>query len=199
MVVSYTVITAPCDGYVGRKDIHVGLLVQPGQLMVKIVDDANVWIIADYRETQMQHIAVGSEVKISADALPDAEFTGHVEPVRRTLKKMPSWKSVGMTLKRSLGIAYDLLATCDKVAECLTLKKSICKKGEEMSQTGTLDNAWILIDGERISSFGTMDGCPKDEADEVIDAERGMVLPTFCDSHTHIVFACTREAIERSL
>ena len=149
--------------------------------MVKIVDDANVWIIADYRETQMQHIAVGSEVKISADALPDAEFTGHVEPVRRTLKKMPSWKSVGMTLKRSLGIAYDLLATCDKVAECLTLKKSICKNGEEMSQTGT------------------MDGCPKDETDEVIDAERGMVLPTFCDSHTHIVFACTREAIERSL
>ena len=104
-----------------------------------------------------------------------------------------------MTLKRSLGIAYDLLATCDKVAECLTLKKSICKNGEEMSQTGTLDNAWILIDGERISSFGTMDGRPKDEADEVIDAEGGMVLPTFCDSHTHIVFACTREAIERSL
>ena len=75
MVVSYTVITAPCDGYVGRKDIQVGQLVQPGQLMGKIVDDANVWIIADYRETQMQHIAVGSEVKISADALPDAEFT----------------------------------------------------------------------------------------------------------------------------
>ena len=98
-----------------------------------------------------------------------------------------------------ISIAYDLLATCEKVAECLTLKKSICKKGEEMSQTGTLDNAWILIDGERISSFGTMDGCPKDEADEVIDAEGGMVLPTFCDSHTHIVFACTREAIERSL
>ena len=73
------------------------------------------------------------------------------------------------------------------------------KNGEEMSQTGTLDNAWILIDGERISSFGTMDGRPKDEADEVIDAEGGMVLPTFCDSHTHIVFACTREAIERSL
>ena len=73
------------------------------------------------------------------------------------------------------------------------VEESILRKnGEEMSQTGTLD-------GERISSFGTMDGCPKDEADEVIDAERGMVLPTFCDSHTHIVFACTRETIERSL
>lgn len=78
---SYTIITAPCDGYAGRKDIHVGQLVQPGQLLVKVVDDANVWIMADYRETQLKHIAVGSEVKISADALPDTEFTGHVESI----------------------------------------------------------------------------------------------------------------------
>ena len=67
------------------------------------------------------------------------------------------------------------------------------KNGEEMSRTGTMDNAWILIDGERIDSFGTMDDCPEDKAEEVIDAEGGMVLPTFCDSHTHIVFAGTRE------
>ena len=45
------------------------------------MDDANVWIMADYRETQLKHIAVGSEVKISADALPDSEFTGHVESI----------------------------------------------------------------------------------------------------------------------
>lgn len=55
------------------------------------------------------------------------------------------------------------------------------KNGEEMSQTGTLDNAWILIDGERISSFGTMDGCPKDEADEVIDSDGGKIP-------THILY-----------
>lgn len=78
---SYTIITAPCDGYVGKKDIHVGQLVQPGQLMAKVVEDANVWIMADYRETQLKHIAVGSEVKIKADALPGAEFTGHVESI----------------------------------------------------------------------------------------------------------------------
>lgn len=78
---SYTIITAPCDGYVGKKEIHVGQLVQPGQLMAKVVEDANVWIIADYRETQLKHISVGSEVKVTADALPDAEFTGHVESI----------------------------------------------------------------------------------------------------------------------
>ena len=59
----------------------MGQLVQPGQLMAKVVEDANVWIIADYRETQLKHISVGSEVKVTADALPDAEFTGHVESI----------------------------------------------------------------------------------------------------------------------
>lgn len=49
---SYTVITAPCDGYVGRKNIYVGQLVQPGQLMVNIVDQNSVWVIANYRESQ---------------------------------------------------------------------------------------------------------------------------------------------------
>lgn len=64
---------------------------------------------------------------------------------------------------------------------------------------GIVEESVLRKNGEEMSQTGTMDGCPKDEADEVIDAEGGMVLPTFCDSHTHIVFACTREAIERSL
>ena len=67
------------------------------------------------------------------------------------------------------------------------------KEGAAMSETGTLDNAWILIDNERIADFGPMDALPSDEGCEIIDAEGGMVLPAFCDSHTHIVFAGTRE------
>ena len=78
---SYTVIVAACDGRVGRKDIHVGQLVQPGQLLTRIVDDAGVWVIADYRETQLKHIAVGNEVKITADAIPGKEFRGRVESI----------------------------------------------------------------------------------------------------------------------
>lgn len=67
------------------------------------------------------------------------------------------------------------------------------KEGVAMSETGTLDNAWLLIDNERIADFGPMDDLPSDEGCEIIDAEGGMVLPAFCDSHTHIVFAGTRE------
>jgi len=78
---SYTVIVAPCDGRVGRKDIHVGQLLQPGQLAAKVVDDTNVWVIADYRETQLHHISIGCKVRIKADAIPDVEFEGVVESV----------------------------------------------------------------------------------------------------------------------
>lgn len=67
------------------------------------------------------------------------------------------------------------------------------KEGAAMSETGTLDNAWLLIDNERIADFGPMDALHSDEGCEIIDAEGGMVLPAFCDSHTHIVFAGTRE------
>lgn len=67
------------------------------------------------------------------------------------------------------------------------------KEGAAMSETGTLGNAWLLIDNERIADFGPMDDLPSDEGCGVIDAECGMVLPAFCDSHTHIVFAGTRE------
>lgn len=67
------------------------------------------------------------------------------------------------------------------------------KEGAAMSETGTLDNAWLLIDNERIADFGPMDDLPSDDGCEIIDAEGGMVLPAFCDSHTHIVFAGTRE------
>lgn len=65
------------------------------------------------------------------------------------------------------------------------------KQGAEMNETGTLADAWLLIDGDRIAGFGTMDTLPA--ADKYLDAEGGLVLPSFCDSHTHIVYAGSRE------
>ena len=78
---SYTVIIATTDGTIGRKDIHEGQLVQPGQLLARIVDDNQVWVIANYRETQMKHISVGSNVHFTADALPDIKYSGVVESI----------------------------------------------------------------------------------------------------------------------
>ena len=76
---SYTIIVATCDGVMGKKDIHVGQLVQPGQMLARIVDDNDVWVLANYRETQMDGITVGKTVNFTADAIPDVVFHGKVE------------------------------------------------------------------------------------------------------------------------
>ncbi len=76
---SYTVIVATCDGVMGRKDIHEGQLVQPGQMLARIVDDNDVWVVANYRETQLDGITVGKSVEFTADAIPGVVFHGRVE------------------------------------------------------------------------------------------------------------------------
>ena len=68
-------------------------------------------------------------------------------------------------------------------------------QGKEMATFNTIDNAWLLIEDGRIAQFGSMaDGMPHiADIDNTIDAEGGMVLPSWCDSHTHIVYAGSRE------
>ena len=78
---SYTVIIAPCDGTTGKKEILEGQLVQPGQTMVDIVDSSDLWVIANYRETQLPNIKEGAEVEITADAVPNVTFKGVVESI----------------------------------------------------------------------------------------------------------------------
>lgn len=78
---SYTAVTATCDGVTGRKDIHEGQLVQPGQTMVDIVDGTGLWVIANYRETQLEHITEGARVTVTADAVPDVVYEGVVESI----------------------------------------------------------------------------------------------------------------------
>ena len=69
------------------------------------------------------------------------------------------------------------------------------KEGPEMGKVSSLDNAWLLIDGEKIDSFG-QEGDNRcgtaQEAARIIDAAGGYVMPSFCDSHSHIVYAGSR-------
>lgn len=75
---SYTVITAPCDGVTSRKAIQVGQLIQPGQTLVSLVEYDNVWIIANYKETQTANIKDGMPVSVKVDAVPGVEYYGEV-------------------------------------------------------------------------------------------------------------------------
>ena len=67
---------------------------------------------------------------------------------------------------------------------------AVRKEGAAMSEVGCLQNAWLLIDGDKIADFG---GLLPADADAIVDAAGGMVIPAFCDSHTHIVYAGSRE------
>lgn len=78
---SYTVVLAPCDGVTGSKDIHEGQLVQPGQVLVDVVDGSDLWVIANYRETQLPRIREGAEVRMTADAVPGVTYRGVVEAI----------------------------------------------------------------------------------------------------------------------
>ena len=66
--------------------------------------------------------------------------------------------------------------------------------GEEMSRLDVIRNAWLLIEDGRVKDFGEASTTtPSEETDVVIDAQGGAVLPSFCDSHTHLVYADSRE------
>ena len=65
-------------------------------------------------------------------------------------------------------------------------------EGAILSNLPTIENAFLLIENQRIAQFGAMADCPQ-RADKIIDATDRIVLPAWCDSHTHLVFAATRE------
>lgn len=78
---SYTVITAPADGCVGRRTIEEGQLVSPGQTITTLIPDTRKWVVANFKETQMSHIRTGQAVEIYIDALPDKRFHGTVTAI----------------------------------------------------------------------------------------------------------------------
>ena len=78
---SYTVITAPHDGIMGRRSVNVGQLLNPSQQVATIVDINNVWITANYRENQMKNVKIGGLAKVTVDALGGKEFEGKITAI----------------------------------------------------------------------------------------------------------------------
>lgn len=75
---SYATIVAPSDGTVGRKNVEVGNRVQPGQTLMVVVEP-KVWIIANFKETQLHGMKIGSKVHLTIDAIPGEDFTGTID------------------------------------------------------------------------------------------------------------------------
>lgn len=81
------------------------------------------------------------------------------------------------------------------IKELLQIRETAVAKvsGAEMAVLPTIKNAFLVIKDNLIADFGSMDNLPKIQADKIIDATGKMVIPSWCDSHTHIVYAGNRE------
>ena len=74
-------LTAPYDGYMGRRTLELGQYVQAGQTISYLVRSEEKWITANYKETQIIHIFIGQEVRVKVDALPGRVFRGRVSAI----------------------------------------------------------------------------------------------------------------------
>src|SRR6478609_872273 len=88
-----------------------------------------------------------------------------------------------------------MLTLLTNIKELLQVRSTQVDKvsGSEMADLPTLKNAFLLIENDIIKDFGTMDNLPNIKADKKIDCTGRIVLPTWCDSHTHLVYAGNRE------
>lgn len=78
---SYTVVTAPCDGQLGRRNIEEGQFIAAGTPVTYIITEQPKWITANFRETQTEKLKVGQEVSITIDALSKQTFKGRITAI----------------------------------------------------------------------------------------------------------------------
>jgi membrane fusion protein, multidrug efflux system len=77
----YTVVRAPADGIVSRKSVEVGQVIGPGQQLMTLVPLSDLWVVANFKETQLDQMRPGQKVDIKVDAFPGRKFAGHVDSV----------------------------------------------------------------------------------------------------------------------
>ena len=125
---SYTVILAPCDGTLGRKNVQEGQLIQPGQPIVDIVDANEIWVMANYKETQTANIAVGNEVEFEVDAVPGVVYKGYVEKISHatgaSFSLLPQDNSSGNFVKIEQRIPVRIAFSEDNSAEDMARLRS---------------------------------------------------------------------------
>ena len=78
---SYTVVVAPCDGKLGRRALEEGQFITAGQTITYILPDTKKWIVANYKETQVENLHIGQKVSITVDAISNKVFTGTITAI----------------------------------------------------------------------------------------------------------------------
>ncbi|MDE5437846.1 HlyD family secretion protein [Elizabethkingia meningoseptica] len=120
---SYTVITAPYDGVMGRRLISDGQLVQAGQQIATIVLNGQKWVTANFLEKQMPKIAIGKKIIMSADALGGQQFEGEVTAISAATgsrySSVPTDNSTGNFIKVQQRIPVRIEFTANNDAQKL--------------------------------------------------------------------------------
>ena len=102
-LLDYTVIRSPIDGYVGAKNVETGATVAPGQSLMNIVPKNNIYITANYKETQLGKIRPGAQVDIKVDAYKGTTFSGKVVGIapasQNTFSLVPAQNATGNFVK----------------------------------------------------------------------------------------------------
>lgn len=75
----YTTVEAPCDGIISKRSVEVGQYISGGSPLCSQIDNSNLWVSANFKETQITHIKIGQPVDIKVDAYPDLKITGKVQ------------------------------------------------------------------------------------------------------------------------
>lgn len=124
---SYTVVTAPYDGYMGRRTLEPGQFVQAGQTISYLTRSTDKWITANYKETQIVNIYIGQPVDITVDALPGRTFHGTVTAISEATGSkyslVPTDNSAGNFVKvqQRIPVRIDLV---DATAEDMKLLRA---------------------------------------------------------------------------
>jgi membrane fusion protein (multidrug efflux system) len=125
---SYTIITAPSDGVVGRRSVNEGQLLQAGQQVVTLITDDNKWITANFREKQMKEVQIGEKVKIAVDALGGREFEGVITAISEAtgakLSAIPVDNSTGNFVKVQQRIPVRIEFTTENKPEDINLLRA---------------------------------------------------------------------------
>ncbi|MBR1775657.1 HlyD family secretion protein [bacterium] len=82
LAMEYTEVKAPIDGTVSNKRVEVGMMVQPGSPLFVIVPH-DVWVVANFKETQLEHMKKGMDVDIKIDTYPNKVFKGKIDSIQR--------------------------------------------------------------------------------------------------------------------
>lgn len=125
---SYTVVRAPCDGVTSRKFIQEGQLIQPGQTLLSVVEYGNVWVMANYKETQTANIREGMPVDILVDAVPGVKYTGRVSAMSNATgaqySPVPQDNSAGNFVKVEQRVPVKIVFTEENSRETIDLLRS---------------------------------------------------------------------------